>query len=611
MNKRVMCVWLPNWPIQRREHDRRRGCRPLEEHEEESSIAPRGRGASLELIVHHDPRSRTGLPGAGRPGQRVFARSAALAKAGVRVGMPVAEAMALLPRSRPFSLACEPHDPVEDRSALEQLARWCQRYTPLVGIEEAETPDGVFLDVTGCVDLFGGGPSLLRQVREELAREGWKARVVLADNLGLAWGVARHGPLTEGGWDGLGDEALAPPGERHIPQGGSAEALDPLSPRALRLPPSTTQMLSELGIRTIADLRRLPKNELAARLGREIGWRLGQSAGRVPEIVIPTRSLPFVEVDKAFEDPVTRHDLFRGELERRLEELARCLPPHHGLQRLTCRLGHGNRRESQWSVEFYRASGSPAHWLSLMSLRLERAVLPGPVETLRLQGTALSLLESRQETLFNDAPARQESALAGLLDRLCSRLGKEAVSRVAPRAEALPERAHAYHPVISLSRRPGEGRRRAPGGKRSKENEPGSFNGWEGSRPIFLASPPIPIEVLASHPGGRPLHLAIPSQKESTASRRADPRAAPPLGPSPRNGSPSARPSIDAVPSERSLKSLEGPLQRVWGPERIETGWWRGPMVRRDYFRAQTNGGRHVWIFRQLDQGSWFLHGWF
>jgi protein ImuB len=48
---------------------------------------------------------------------------------------------------------------------------------------------------------------------------------------------------------------------------------------------------------------------------------------------------------------------------------------------------------------------------------------------------------------------------------------------------------------------------------------------------------------------------------------------------------------------------------RHWGPERIETGWWRGPTVRRDYYRVETTAGPRFWIFRQNQRADWFLHG--
>jgi protein ImuB len=48
----------------------------------------------------------------------------------------------------------------------------------------------------------------------------------------------------------------------------------------------------------------------------------------------------------------------------------------------------------------------------------------------------------------------------------------------------------------------------------------------------------------------------------------------------------------------------------VAGPERIESGWWDGAEVRRDYYIAANGRGERYWIFREHrgDQG-WYLHG--
>jgi protein ImuB len=49
------------------------------------------------------------------------------------------------------------------------------------------------------------------------------------------------------------------------------------------------------------------------------------------------------------------------------------------------------------------------------------------------------------------------------------------------------------------------------------------------------------------------------------------------------------------------------------GPERIESGWWDGSDVRRDYFIGETPRGETMWIYRDhrygTDDGEWFLHG--
>ncbi len=51
------------------------------------------------------------------------------------------------------------------------------------------------------------------------------------------------------------------------------------------------------------------------------------------------------------------------------------------------------------------------------------------------------------------------------------------------------------------------------------------------------------------------------------------------------------------------------------GPERIESGWWDGNDLRRDYFVAETPDGAVAWIYRDhrygTDEGEWFVHGLF
>lgn len=52
-----------------------------------------------------------------------------------------------------------------------------------------------------------------------------------------------------------------------------------------------------------------------------------------------------------------------------------------------------------------------------------------------------------------------------------------------------------------------------------------------------------------------------------------------------------------------------GPLVLEAGPERIESGWWDGADVRRDYYVASDRRGARLWVFRDLRSGGWYLHG--
>ena len=55
-----------------------------------------------------------------------------------------------------------------------------------------------------------------------------------------------------------------------------------------------------------------------------------------------------------------------------------------------------------------------------------------------------------------------------------------------------------------------------------------------------------------------------------------------------------------------------GALALLAGPERIETGWWDGRPVARDYFVASNPQKEICWIFRDYRHGKkWYLHGYF
>jgi protein ImuB len=51
-----------------------------------------------------------------------------------------------------------------------------------------------------------------------------------------------------------------------------------------------------------------------------------------------------------------------------------------------------------------------------------------------------------------------------------------------------------------------------------------------------------------------------------------------------------------------------GPLNLVYGPERIEDNWWR-EAVSRDYYIARGRSGQHYWVFSDRLSRRWFIHG--
>src|SRR5215204_4140010 len=100
--KRVLCLWLPSWPVQWRNAGRRR--------------AERGR----PLVVCAPVRGK----------DRVVACSRSARRRGITVGMLHADAESLAGQGVWF----EAHDPLADVQRLRELVTVCHQFSPTVGI---------------------------------------------------------------------------------------------------------------------------------------------------------------------------------------------------------------------------------------------------------------------------------------------------------------------------------------------------------------------------------------------------------------------------------------------------------------------------------------------
>ena len=241
--------------------------------------------ATDRLAASRLARSRSGRPDEPlvvtrlvKSALRIVAMDDAAHRLGLRVGMPLADARAMYP-----ALAVATSDEEADRRLLEGVADWCDRYTPLVGLD---APDGLMLDIAGCAHLFGGETAMGRDMLKRLAAQGLQARAAIADTPGAAFAVARFG------------------GASVVPPGAMRQALAPLPVAALRLSPDTAESLAELGLKHIADLIDLPRAPLAARFGEGLVRRLDQALGREDEPITPRLPVPSYVAEQRFPDPI-------------------------------------------------------------------------------------------------------------------------------------------------------------------------------------------------------------------------------------------------------------------------------------------------------------------
>ena len=460
--RRVISVWFPHWPTDRL---RRRLAEPSADPAQPSADPPK---ASPDPIVTalHDGRRRV-VAGLDQ-------RAAAL---GLRTGMAMAQAMALLP-----GLTVYEADPAADAEALRRLALWCQRYTPLTSLCGT---DGLWLDVTGCAPLFGGEASLLRRLRTRLTQDGLDTRVALADTPGLAHALARYG-------EGEGRSGQL------APEGCRAEALGPLPVAALRLSPELEATLRRLGFEQIGHLARIPRALLARRFGPLPGLRLDQAYGHVHEPLIPLAPEHTLQRRDAFLEPLLTAEALQIATAHLVDPLcAEMERAGLGARRLDLLFERVDGRTLAVRIGTARPTRDARHLTRLLDEQLE-TIDPGlGIEAMRL------LIPVAQALAWEQQEGRAgPQDVAPLVDRLSNRLGPERVYRATPVESDLPERT--VHHAPALQEAPALVKLRR---KSHLRVLPQLRAGWPGrlEAPCRLLTPPRPIMALAALPDQPPV----------------------------------------------------------------------------------------------------------
>ena len=400
---------------------------------------------------------------------RICALNDAAVALDLKPGMPLADVQAMYPY-----INVQDANPQADLALLEAIADWCDRYTPLVGLDP---PDGLLLDVSGCAHLFGGEQMLGDDILAGLARQGLRAEIGLADTVGCAWAVARYGKTSL------------------VPKQASRDSMLLLPLAALRLDTEILSALAQAGFKRIADVIDRPRAPFAARFGQGFLRRLDQALGREDESINPRRSPPSYMAERRFPDPI----MLESDVLGTIGQLA------HELERLLARRGEGARL---LQVALFRVDGK-VHRLEaatggplrnpdrIKRLFIERLATIGDkydpgfgYDMVRLSALTCERLDPAQGGL---AGQDYQSELAHLIDRLSTRFGSRRLMRLVPRATHIPEFAVAAVPA-----------------QLACDDFAVDLVGQDSLapvRPVRLFSRPEPIDAVAEVPDGPPVRF--------------------------------------------------------------------------------------------------------
>ncbi len=430
--RRVVSVWFPTLPT-----DRLR-----------QQAGADGGDAPLVTATHDGRR------------QIVAAADAAAVALGLRAGMPLAQARALIP-----DLSVHPAAPDAEAALLRQFAGWGLRYTPLAA---PDPPDGIWLDVTGSTHLLGGEIRLLRDLTSRLAARGMEARASIADTPGAAHAMARFGTASR------------------IPPAATRAAIDPLPIAALRLAEETCQGLRLLGFERIGQLLATERAPLVRRFGARVATRLDQALGAVFEPIIPVNPPELIQARLTFIEPLLTEAAFATVIARLTTSVCATLETTgQGARRLDLLFERVDGSLHPLRIGTARPSRDARHLARMLGERLER-VDPGlGVEVMRLIVVQADTLPHTQTEAPIDGADPGGADIAELVDRLSNRLGPDRVYRAAPVESDVPERAVRRIPAL----------------------RPPARTSWPADwpRPVRLLDPPQPVEAMALLPDQPPV----------------------------------------------------------------------------------------------------------
>jgi protein ImuB len=305
---------------------------------------------------------------------------------------------------------------------LESLAAWADEITPLVVLVP---PDGLVLEIRGSLRLLGGLDAIKRRVCDAIVRVGSAAELAAAPTLlGALW-LARHR-----GADVLTSERLR-------------SALNPLPLSVTDWPEDIQALLSEMGLDSVGDCLRLPRDGFARRVGvaylDELDKALGRQADPRPGFETPRRWSSKIAFSEETDDLEVLSRALAQVVDALVDSLRRQQRQVQGLELVLHHLRHSATRSRLQLVE-------PTHrkdrLLEPLCARLSRIVLPRPAIACSVFVDELQTLTLEEDRLFGDhgEPSPRSVSPAVLVERLRGRFGIESVYGFELVEEHRPER---------------------------------------------------------------------------------------------------------------------------------------------------------------------------
>lgn len=368
--------------------------------------------ASVEVLDNPALAGSPVLVG-GTPEQRgvVAACSYEARQFGIHSALPMSQAIRLCPEAIVLPVRMSRYAEIS-----KQIQQIFHRYTPEV---EPLSLDEAFLDVTGCISLFGSAETIGKRIKLDIKEQtGLTASVGVAPNKFLAK---------------LASDLEKPDGFVVITEETGQPILDPLPVSKIwGIGNVTAKELNRIGIETVFHLRTAPRYKLSMVFGNQTDDILLLAQGIDDRAVEPHVKAKSISAEETFPTDIQNKDVLLGVLVHQVEEVAQRLRSDKVQARtITLKIRYGNFKTMTRSMTMDKPTNTTHILLQEANELLNQwhNKSAGPLRLLGFGTSGLSPQGISQQLLFADPEEEKQKNIDAAFDKIREKYGDDSVRR--------------------------------------------------------------------------------------------------------------------------------------------------------------------------------------
>jgi DNA polymerase-4 len=368
--------------------------------------------ASVEVKDNPDLQGKPVLVGAS-PEERgvVAACSYESRKYGIQSAMPMSQALRLCPDAIVLPVRMSRYVEVS-----KQIHEIFHDYSPDV---ESISIDEGFLDVTGCIQLFGPAETIGKNIKADIKQQtGLTASIGIAPNKFLAK---------------LASDLHKPDGFVVITEENQQQILDPLPVSKIwGIGKVTNRELQKHGIQTIYQLRSAPKYQLSMIFKNQVEDILKLAQGIDNRKVEPQTEAKSISAEETFAVDIQEKEILLSILQNQVEEVSQRLRAMKlECRTITLKFRYGDFRTITRSYTMDRPTNTTQMLLQEAQNLFDQwySQSAGALRLLGFGTSGLAPVGIGQKLLFSDPQEEKQKNIDSAFDKIREKYGEDSLKR--------------------------------------------------------------------------------------------------------------------------------------------------------------------------------------